>query len=88
MVPQGDLTAPVRTWKQEDAFDSTRACEDAKCEGLDNMARWDIAKAEAAAKAGRDVKDDKEWEKNVNEYRAARCIPADFIYPPKKPAQQ
>lgn len=76
LPPRGNLSTPVQTWKQDAAFDTARACEDGKSEGLSNLLR---AK-EASIKAGTDKPNDV-LQEGIDAYKNARCVPAESIYP-------
>jgi hypothetical protein len=86
MLPRSDLSAPVQTWKQEEAFDTARACEDAKNEGLSNLLRLKEASIRAGT-AGKPAfkKSDDELQRGIDDFRNARCVPAQHIYPPVQP---
>jgi len=83
LPPHGDPSAPVQTWKQEEAFDNAHACEEARNEGLSNSLRL----KEASIKAGTAElpafkKSNDELQEGIDDYTKARCIPAEHIYPP------
>jgi hypothetical protein len=82
MLPRGDLSAPVQTWKQEEAFDTARACEAARNEGMSNLLRLKEAMIEAGtAEAPAFKKSNDDLERGIDDFRNARCVPAESIYP-------
>ena len=81
MLPQGDLSVPVRTWKQEEAFDSARACEKARRETLSNLLRVPTPFSPAFEASN------EKFRKGVEQYKNARCVPAQSVYPSANPTQ-
>jgi hypothetical protein len=85
MVPPGDPSAPVQTWKQEEAFDSARACEEAHNEGLSNLLREKESEQRTGTwwlPAFKDINE--KFDRDVENYRNGRCVPTEAVYP--KPA--
>ena len=85
--PQGDTAPPVETWKQEEAFDTARACEDGRREELANVTRLFQAEEDVDAKQPLPpaLKEQHEkFRKVVEQIQRSRCVPADHVYPPAR----
>ena len=83
--PPGDPSAPVQTWKQEEAFASARACEAAHTEGMSNLLRLQEAQERSFLKHKPPAamrKSHEDFKRTVENYRQGRCVPAEHIYPP------
>ena len=84
--PQGNLSAPVQTWKQEEAFDSAQACEEARRETLANLTRLVSAADHPDAPAAATKEINEKFRKEVEHFKDnARCVPAEHIYPLAQP---
>jgi hypothetical protein len=82
MVPQGDSSAPVQTWKQDQAFDSAHACEEAHNEGLSNLLRLKASSVRTGTWSFPPFKDSNEkFDKDIANYRNGRCVPTEAVYP-------
>lgn len=64
---------PVTQWHQESAHDVAKDCEELKVTIIQSLIKRFEATGDRSASA------------SANVYAEARCIPADHIYPPKKP---
>jgi hypothetical protein len=69
----------IRKWEHVAAFDTARECQDMRLGGMEWHKRQgeEIGKSSDAWRRWNDL----EKQRAV----ASRCIPADHIYPPKKP---
>jgi hypothetical protein len=82
MVPRGDPSAPVQTWKQKEAFDSARACEEAHSKGLSNLLRLKESFLRTGTWSFPPFQDsNKNLDKDIENYRSGRCVPSEAVYP-------
>ncbi|MFI5340332.1 MAG: hypothetical protein ACHQ7N_10895 [Candidatus Methylomirabilales bacterium] len=85
MLPPADdggvkVEAPVATWTVQEAFDTAAACEGRKKEKISSFEKW-----AQDQKPPEDEKARRFINQVITSYIYARCVPADHIYPPKKP---
>jgi hypothetical protein len=71
------LDVPILDWEQVGAYDSAKACEGARERGIDLTAK------------DRDRIPSELWDKTGvllfwRQAMQSRCVPADYIYPPRK----
>jgi hypothetical protein len=75
-----NFDAPVTAWDQHRAFDSANACE----RGRATFVRSSAADEAKVRKDKAHDSDEVFWgEARHDQARAARCVPAEYMYPPR-----
>ncbi len=85
MVPHGDPSAPIETWKQEEAFDTARACEHGRTETMKNLEGLKSAAMKSRTWRHGDFKQaDDDLQREIDDLNNARCVPSEAVYPAAK----